>query len=136
MLDVEQLRSYCLSKLAVADSLPFDDETLVFKVMDKMFALMPLEAHPLTISLKCDPDRAIELRAQYDGIITGAYHMNKKHWNSVIVNGYLPDSLVTGLIDHSYDLIVSKLKKSEQLILSKQQMPTEIGNKPLNHDTP
>lgn len=117
MLDIEQLRSYCLSKIAATESLPFDDETLVFKVMNKMFALIPLDAHPLTISLKCNPDRAIELRAQYDGIITGAYHMNKKHWNSVIVNGYLPDSLVTELIDHSYDLVVLTLKKSEQLYL-------------------
>lgn len=117
MLDVEQLRSYCLNKLAVIELMPFDDETLVFKVMDKMFALIPLEAHPLTISLKCDPERAIELRAQYEGIITGAYHMNKKHWNSVIVDGSLPDSLVTELIDHSYDLVALRLKKSEQLYL-------------------
>lgn len=117
MLDIEQLRQYCLHKAGTTESLPFDDQTLVFKVMGKMFALIPLERYPTSVSLKCNPERAIELRIQYDGIITGAYHMNKTHWNTVIVDGYLPDALVRELIDHSYDLIVASLKKADRIAL-------------------
>lgn len=121
MLDIEQIRDYCLQKKATIECFPFDDTTLVFKVMDKMFALASLEKHPVQISLKCDPERAIALRIEYDGIITGAYHLNKKHWNSVVIDGYLPNSLVCELIDHSYNLVVASLKKSEKLLLDTMQ---------------
>jgi predicted DNA-binding protein (MmcQ/YjbR family) len=122
MLNVEQIRAYCLLKKGVSEGFPFDTETLVFKVANKMFALMSLDSAPLSIALKCDPERAIELRSQFDGTIVGAYHMNKKHWNGVTIDGTLPHSLVWELIDHSYDLIVAGLKKSERAALESDTM--------------
>lgn len=112
-MNIEDVRSYCLAKAGTTESFPFDSETLVFKVMGKMFALMPLEKRP-AISLKCDPDYAIELRAHHPGLIEGAYHMNKKHWNMVSLEGQLTDQLVRDLIDHSYELVVSKLKRADK----------------------
>lgn len=111
-MDIEILRQYCLSKPGVTESFPFDAETLVFKVMNKMFAIIPLERGG-QIALKCDPDRAIELREEWEEITAG-YHLNKTHWNSVRVNGRLPSGLVKELIDHSYDLIVASLKKKDR----------------------
>ena len=115
-MNVEQVRAYCLQKKGVEETFPFDESTLVFKVMGKMFALLPLERIPHQINLKCDPERAVELREQYDGIITGAFHMNKKHWNSLIMEQLSPD-LITALIDHSYNLVVLKLTKKDQALL-------------------
>ncbi|MFD0977580.1 MmcQ/YjbR family DNA-binding protein [Salinimicrobium gaetbulicola] len=112
-MDIESFRLYCLAKKGVTEEFPFDEKTLVFKVMNKMFALCGLERIPLQIALKCDPERAIELREEYDGLITGAYHMNKTHWNSLVVE-MLPPGLVRELIDHSYDLIVKSLPKKVQ----------------------
>lgn len=116
MNDVESFRSYCLSKKAVTEEFPFDAETLVFKVMGKMFAVTGLEHIPFQISLKCDPERAIDLRDEYPEAITGAYHMNKKHWNSIIPAA-IPPQLLKELIDHSYELVVGGLtrKQREQL---------------------
>src|SRR6056297_1551924 len=82
-MNIEEFRDYCIAKKGITEEFPFDEETLVFKVMGKMFALCGLEHNPLQISLKCDPERAIELREQYDGRITEAWHMSKKHWNSL-----------------------------------------------------
>lgn len=93
--------------------MPFGPNTLVFKVMDKMFALIGLDSQPLNINLKCDPDRAVLLREEHDGLITGAFHMNKKHWNSVQAEA-LPPALVRELIDHSYTLVVQGLPKKLQ----------------------
>lgn len=112
-MNAEALRQYCLEKTGVTEEFPFDAETLVFKVKGKMFALVSLERMPLQVSLKCDPDRAVILREEYDGVITGAYHMNKKHWNSLLVES-LPPALVEELIDHSYDLVVSGLTQRQQ----------------------
>lgn len=114
-MNVEELRAYCMAKKGTTESFPFDSETLVIKVMGKMFALIPLE-RSATIALKCDPERAIELREQWDEI-TGAYHMNKTHWNTVVTNGRLSRSLLCELIDHSYDLIVGSLKKADRAAL-------------------
>ncbi len=111
-MNIEIFRSYCLSKRAVTESFPFDKTTLVFKVMDKVFALTSLEGD-LRFNLKCDPTRAIELREQYYAIIPG-YHMNKKHWNTVIVDGELDQEQIFELIDHSYDLVVQSLPKYKQ----------------------
>ena len=91
-MNVETFRVYCLSKKGITEEFPFDEETLVFKVMGKMFALCGLEHVPFQIALKCDPERAIELREQYDGRITEAWHMSKKHWNSVHAEA-LPEAL-------------------------------------------
>lgn len=112
-MNVEALRQYCLSKKGASEDFPFDLDTLVFKIMDKMFALVSLEAVPLKISLKCDPDRAMVLREEFNGQITGAYHMNKKHWNSLEAEN-LPPALVEELIDHSYELVVNGLTRRQQ----------------------
>ena len=115
-MHVEAFRSYCLQKKGVTESFPFDANTLVFKVMDKMFALCGLERIPHEINLKCDPDRSVELRATYDGLISGAFHMNKLHWNSVRLEG-LPPKLIYELIDHSYTLVVKGLPKAKKALL-------------------
>jgi len=109
-MHVENMRIYCLDKPAVSESFPFDEHTLVFKVTGKMFALFSLEKHPLQINLKCEPEKAIELRERFQSVIPG-YHMNKQHWNTLILDGELPKKLIEDLIDHSYDLVVSKLTK-------------------------
>ncbi len=109
-MNIEAFRSYCLSKKGVAEEFPFDEHTLVFKVMGKMFALTSLERLPLSANLKCDPDKAIEYREQYDGVILPGYHMNKKHWNTCILEELAPN-ILQHLVDHSYDLVVSKLTK-------------------------
>lgn len=112
-MNIEEYRKYCLAKKGVTEEFPFGPDTLVFKVMGKMFALTGLESNPYKISLKCDPGRAIELREEFDGLITTAYHFNKKHWNNISPED-LPPGLVRELIDHSYELVVSKLPKKLQ----------------------
>ena len=116
-MNIESLRAYCLSKKGTTESLPFDEHTLVFKVMGKMFALISLEKLPLQINLKCDPERAIELREEYDGVIIPGYHMSKTHWNTIFI-GQLPPSFLIDLINHSYELVVAKLsnKLKEELL--------------------
>ena len=110
-MDVEAFRDYCLSKKGVTESFPFDEETLVFKVMGKMFAICGLERIPSQVNLKCDPERSVELRSNHDGLIIPGWHMSKLHWNTVIIESNLPPKLITELIDHSYDLIVAGLTK-------------------------
>ena len=104
---IEELREYCLSKKFVSESFPFDESTLVFKVHNKMFALFSLEKDPLRINLKCDPEKAIELREEYWQVIPG-YHSNKKHWNTIIID-QLTLSQVCEWIEHSYNLVWEKL---------------------------
>ncbi len=111
-MNIEILRHYCLSKKEVTESFPFDETTLVFKVAEKIFALTSLEGE-LRINLKCNPIKAIDLREKHYSIIPG-YHMNKKHWNTVIVNGELDQSQLFELIDHSYDLVIKSLPKYKQ----------------------
>ena len=110
-MNIEEFRDYCLSKKGATESFPFDETTLVFKVMGKMFALTGLEHQPITVNLKCDPERSIELREEYDGLILGAFHMNKLHWNSIEIENNIPIGLLLELIDLSYDLVVHKLTK-------------------------
>ncbi|WP_127142189.1 MmcQ/YjbR family DNA-binding protein [Flagellimonas marinaquae] len=112
-MNVEELRELCISKKGVTEEFPFDESTLVFKVMGKMFALVALERLPLQCNLKCDPERAVELREQYDGVIIPGYHMSKTHWNTLFVE-QLPPKLIIELIDHSYDLVVASLTKKLQ----------------------
>lgn len=109
-MDIESLRTYCLGKKGVIEDFPFDETTLVFKVHGKMFALSGLEHVPSKVNLKCDPERSAELREEYDGLITGAFHMNKLHWNSIVI-GEIPPKLILELVDHSYDLVVAKMTK-------------------------
>jgi len=116
--NVEAFRTYCLQKKGVTEEFPFDETTLAFKVMGKLFALTSLKEEVFRINLKCDPEWAIELRDEYESIIPG-YHMNKKHWNTVIINFTIPNHLLKKLIDHSYDLVVKNLTKTQQLALRK-----------------
>jgi predicted DNA-binding protein (MmcQ/YjbR family) len=104
----EEIREYCLSKPGVTESLPFNDTALVFKVIDKMFALLHLSEDSRGISLKCDPELAIELREQFPEV-TPAYHFNKKHWNTIYMDGSVSDNLIFEWINHSYQLVVDKL---------------------------
>ena len=110
-MNIEAFRIYCLAKKGVTESFPFDEETLVFKVMGKMFALTGLEYNPARANLKCDPERSVELREEYDGLIYPGYHMSKLHWNTIELERNLPESLIRELIDHSYDLVVAKLTR-------------------------
>ncbi|QIE59455.1 MmcQ/YjbR family DNA-binding protein [Rasiella rasia] len=113
-MNIEDFRNYCIAKKGVTESFPFDEHTLVFKVMNKMFAVCGLERTPTQVNLKCDPERAITLREAYDGLIIPGWHMNKHHWNTVFIEDALPPKLVIELIDHSYDLIVQSLTKKVQ----------------------
>ncbi|RMB59076.1 MmcQ/YjbR family DNA-binding protein [Dokdonia sinensis] len=109
-MDIESFRSYCIAKKGVTEEFPFDAQTLVFKVMGKMFALSGLERFPSQVNLKCDPERGIKLREEYDGAIIPGYHMSKVHWNTLILE-QLPPKLILELIDHSYELVVAGLTK-------------------------
>lgn len=111
MIDLETIRDYCLQKQGkITEEFPFDEATMVFKIFGKMFLLTDVNVMPLSMNLKCDPERAIELRERYPSITPG-YHMNKKWWNTVEVDGSVPEKLVFELIDHSYDEVVKKLPK-------------------------
>lgn len=115
-MDLENYYEYCLSKKGVTEHFPFDEDTLVFKVGGKMFALSSLnqwEKGQPSVNLKCDPERAQELRAEYDAIQPG-FHMSKIHWNTVAVNESVSDALVKELIDHSYELVFKSLTKKLQ----------------------
>lgn len=114
-MNIDTFRDYCLNKKGVTEELPFGPDTLVFKVMGKMFALASLDEVPLRANLKCDPEKALELREEYEDSILPGYHMNKQHWNTIILDGRLNPKFVFELIDHSYELVVdgltTKLKK-------------------------
>ena len=109
----DALRAYCLSMKGATEDMPFGEDVLVFRVMSRLFALTGLDAHPQTVNLKCDPEWALELRARYEAVQPG-YHMNKKHWNTVVLDGSIPLDEVREMIDHSYDLVVRSLKKAER----------------------
>ena len=115
-MNLETFYEYCLSKKGVTEHFPFDEDTLVFKVGGKMFALSSLlqwEKGNPSMNLKCDPERAQELRAEYDAINPG-FHMSKVHWNTIEVNQDVPDALLKELIDHSYELVFKSLTKKMQ----------------------
>ncbi|MEO8404342.1 MAG: MmcQ/YjbR family DNA-binding protein [Chitinophagaceae bacterium] len=109
-MNIESLREYCLSKKDAEETLPFGPDTLVFKVEGKVFLLTGLDSNPLQFNIKCDPDKAVELRDQYSCVIPG-WHMNKKHWNTIIVDGSVSTAQLKEWIDWSYDLVKPKPKK-------------------------
>lgn len=117
-MNLDAFLTYCSSKPGVEETFPFDEHTLVFKVMGKMFAISGLEREPFQINLKCDPEWAIELREQYPDIMAG-WHMNKKHWNTIIGEADIPADLYHKMIDHSYDLVVKGLTKKLKAELEK-----------------
>lgn len=116
-MNIEEYRDYCINKPGVTEGFPFDESTLVFKVMNKMFALTDVDQFS-SINLKCDPDYAVELREEYEGI-NGGYHMSKKHWNTCDNESDVSDELMKKLIDDSYNLVVSKLTKKLKEELAK-----------------
>ncbi len=111
-MNIDQIREYCLRKKGVTEEFPFNEETLVFKVMEKIFLLASLESIPLQINLKCKPEKAVELREEYEAVQPG-YHMNKKHWNSISIDGSISDSKICEWIDESYNLVSASLKRSD-----------------------
>lgn len=111
-MNIEELREFCLSLRASEESFPFDDEILVFSVKGKMFCLVNIVKYEF-INLKCDPEEAIELREQYPEVTAG-WHMNKKHWNSVYINGKISNNLLKKWIANSYNLVVKGLPKKIQ----------------------
>ncbi len=119
-MELDFFYQYCLSKKGVTEHFPFDQETLVFKVGDKMFALSSLKSWENgmpSVNLKCNPEKALELRATFESIQPG-YHMNKKHWNTVTISSEISDQLLKELIDHSYELVFNSLpKKLQEAIL-------------------
>jgi len=112
-MNLDFLRSYCLAKKGVTEEFPFGPDTLVFKVAAKMFLLCSISEYPLSFNVKCDPERASELREAHACILPG-YHMNKKHWNTIIVDGSLTINQLKEFIDHSYNLVVSGLSSKEK----------------------
>ena len=117
-MHLEEIREYCLSKKGVEEGFPFGEDTLVFKVMGKMFLLTGIDSRPVQFNAKCNPEKAIELRENYNCIIPG-YHMNKQHWNTIICDGSAPRKMIQEWIDDSYNLVVSSLTK---------KLKTELDN--------
>jgi predicted DNA-binding protein (MmcQ/YjbR family) len=125
-MNIDSIREYCLSKKGtIKEDMPFGDDVLVFRVNTKIFLLMRLTVHPLTINLKCDPERAIELRERYSSVIPG-YHMNKKYWNTVILDGKVPNNEVLAMIDHSYDEV---LKGAPKKRVQRKRVKKKVRNR-------
>ncbi len=110
-MNIEDLQSYCHAKPGVEECFPFGDDTMVFKVMDKVFLLAGLDSVPLAFNVKCDPDMAEDLREKFD-CVTPGFHMNKRHWNTIVVDDSVSDKLLQEWIDNSYNLIVNSLSKT------------------------
>ena len=115
-MNLEELRDYCLSLPHVTEDMPFGEDFLVFRICNRIFALTNLERNPVSVNLKCNPERAIELREQYPDKIIAGYHLNKKHWNTVLLEG-LPPALIKEMIQHSYDQVLAKVPKKEREML-------------------
>lgn len=114
-MNIEELREFCLSFPGVSEDFPFDQSTIVFKVMGKLFLLTDIDQNE-SINVKCDPEKAIELREQYPSVLPG-YHMSKKHWNTVMIQGEIPDPLLKQWIRDSYDQVVAGLTKKQRIAL-------------------
>ena len=114
-MNIEEFRDHCLFKVGVTESFPFDETTLVFKVMGKMFALTDTQ-DDFSINIKCDPEKAVELRERYPAVLPG-YHMNKNHWNTILVDGSVNDEILKQWIDDSYMLVAKSLTKENRLKL-------------------
>ena len=119
MMNAAELRDHCLSFTGAEETFPFGPNTSVFKIAGKMFALSRLAATPLTVSLKCEPGLAEALREAHAAVLPG-YHLNKRHWNTVIINGSLPEEMIKDMIEDSYDLVVSKLPPARRRALGWQ----------------
>ncbi|HTK60839.1 MAG TPA: MmcQ/YjbR family DNA-binding protein [Pseudonocardia sp.] len=120
----EELKAICLAFAGAREEFPFDEANSVFKVAGKIFALSRLGGLPLRVSLKCDPDLALQLRASYPSITAG-YHLNKRHWNTVEIDGSVPDQLLRDMVEDSYDLVVAGLPRAQRERLSWKALSTE-----------
>jgi predicted DNA-binding protein (MmcQ/YjbR family) len=116
-MNIETIREYCLQKKGVTEEAPFGEDNPVYKLMGKIFLIASLTP-PISINLKCDPEKAIDLRERYSAVTPG-YHMNKTHWNTIDLESSVPDKLILEWIDHSYNLVFEKLKKAEKEKLNK-----------------
>ncbi len=112
-MNIEELRNFALSLHEVEESFPFGEDTLVFKTMNKIFLLVSLSSVPLQFNVKCDPEKAIELRERYSSVLPG-YHMNKKHWNTVIIDGSITRNILQAFIKDSHELVVNKPRKNKK----------------------
>ena len=121
-MDAVEFREYCLTKPKATEGTPFGETVLVFKVAGKMFALMSLDGIPVTANLKCDPDLALQLRDRYEQVRPG-YHMNKKHWNTVEIEGGIPEAELRKMIDHSYELVVQSLPRASRSTIPRVAAP-------------
>lgn len=117
MTTLEEVRSYALARKGTSEDFPFDETTLVIRVDRKMFVLISTEVFPLRINLKCDPERAVELRESFGAVVPG-YHQNKRHWNTVILDGSLAPALIAEMIDESYRLVFDSLPAARRRDLS------------------
>jgi predicted DNA-binding protein (MmcQ/YjbR family) len=115
-MDLESVRNYCLKKKGVSENLPFGDDTPVYKVAEKIFLIANMTA-PISINLKCDPEKAVELREKFDAVTAG-YHMNKLHWNTVLLENSIPDKLILSWIDDSYNLVIQAFPKKAKKLFS------------------
>ena len=127
-MDLAEFREYCLSKPGATEGTPFGPDVLVFKVAGKMFALAALDEVPSTVNLKCDPELALDLRDRYEQVRPG-YHMNKKHWNTVEIEGAIPDGELRKMIDHSYDLVIKKAPKSKVKVGAQSRRSSTAGRR-------
>ena len=116
-MNIEEIRNYCMQKNGAEESMPFGDDVVVFKVGGKVYLLLPLSSSPVQFNVKCNPELAVELRERYNCVLPG-YHMNKKHWNTILVDGSVSKKLIVEWIDHSYKLIVQSLPKAAQKVLN------------------
>lgn len=112
-MDIETIRNYCLAKTDSEETLPFGPDTLVYKVNGKVFLLMGLDSEDLRFNVKCDPDKALELREEFPCVLPG-YHMNKKHWNTIVVDGSVSTKQLKEWIDWSYELVAGKGQKKQK----------------------
>ena len=127
-MDLAEFREYCLTKPGSTEGTPFGPDVLVFKVSGKMFALAALDELPTTVNLKCDPDLALDLRDRYEEVRPG-YHMNKKHWNTVQIEGAIPDAELRKMIDHSYELVIKGLPKSRAKVGAQSRRSSAQGRR-------
>ena len=117
-MDIEEIRAFCLTLPETTENFPFDEVTLVFKVCGKMFLILPLDGDTRSVSVKCDPEQAVELREKYQCVIP-AYHFNKKHWNTIYLTGEMQTSELQYWIMHSYKKVIEKLSRKDKLKLSR-----------------
>jgi predicted DNA-binding protein (MmcQ/YjbR family) len=117
VIDAAAVRAWCHARAGVTEERPFGPLTTVFKVEGKVFALSVLERSPLELSLKCEPELAEALRRDHPGVVRPGYHLNKRHWNTVLCDGSLPDRMVIDMLEDSYDLVVEKLPRATQVRL-------------------